>query len=497
MNVKPRRVYLETFGCQMNEHDSEKILEILNPLDYQATTNIQEADLILINTCTVREKPENKVYSTLGRLKRLKENKKELIIGVGGCLAQQEGDRLFERAPYLDLVFGTHNLCLLPELLEDIRKTGSQRCATSFYDRTPSMEVIPLAGTKVRAFVTIMQGCDNFCAYCIVPMVRGPERSRPAAKILEEVRILAERGVKEVTLLGQNVNSYGKGLNGGASFSALLRRVNEIDGIGRIRFTTSHPKDLSSELIACFRDLPKLCEQIHLPFQSGSNRILKKMNRSYTREDYLEKVARLREVCPTVAITADVLVGFPGESQRDFEDTMDLIGRVQFDNLFSFRYSRRRGTAAADLPDQVPFDLGRERLRILQDFQKRITLKKNREAEGRLEWVLVEGRSRKDPMEVMGRTRSNRIVNFPGAINLVGQEVLVKIEKGFANSLRGVLWQEDRGPARGQGFRFNRGSYERVTEAYSANHAHGQRCSSERQETPARRVFEKKTESAI
>jgi len=439
ISVRPRRVYLKTFGCQMNEHDSEKILEILNPHNYQATSNIHEADVVLIITCTVREKPEHKVYSTLGRLRRLKENKKEMIIGVGGCLAQQEGARLLERFPQLELVFGTHNLHVLPGLLADIRKTKARPCETCFYDRAPSMEVIPLIGRKVRSYVTIMQGCDNFCSYCIVPMVRGPEVSRPMPRILEEVRILAERGVKEVTLLGQNVNSYGKGLNGETGFAALLKRVNEIDGIERIRFTTSHPKDLSRELITCFRNLPKLCEHIHLPFQSGSNRILRRMNRSYTREDYMEKVDKLRENCPTIAITADVLVGFSGESQRDFEDTMDLIERVQFDNLFSFRYSRRKGSAAADFPDQVPDGAKRERLKILQEIQKKITRKKNRETEGRLEWVLVEGRSQKHPMEIMGRTRSNRIVNLPGDIDLVGQEVLVRIEKGLANSLRGVL----------------------------------------------------------
>ena len=439
--MKPRWVYLKTFGCQMNEHDSEKILEILNPHNYQATSNIHEADLVLINTCTVREKPEHKVYSTLGRLRRLKENKKEMIIGVGGCLAQQEGARLLERFPQLDLVFGTHNLHVLPELLADIWKTKTRRCETCFYDRAPSMEVISLPERKVRSYVTIMQGCDNFCSYCIVPRVRGPERSRPMPRILEEMTILAERGVKEVTLLGQNVNSYGIGMNGETSFAALLQSINEIDGMERIRFTTSHPKDLSRELITCFRDLPKLCEHIHLPFQSGANRILRRMNRSYTREDYMEKVDQLREVCPTIAITADVLVGFPGESQRDFEDTMDLIERVQFDNLFSFRYSRRKGSAAADFPDQVPDGIKRERLEMLQEIQKKITRKKNRETEGRLEWVLVEGRSQKDPMEIMGRTRSNRIVNFPGDIDLVGQEVLVRIEKGLANSLRGVLWQ--------------------------------------------------------
>jgi len=267
MRLKPKRVYLETFGCQMNEHDSEKILEILNPQNYQSTENIHEADVILLNTCTVREKPEHKVYSILGRLRNLKEEKREMIIGVGGCLAQQEGEGLLERFPHLDLVFGTHNLHLLPELLADIRRTGTQRCETCFYDRAPSMEVIPLVRGKVRSFVTIMQGCDNFCSYCIVPMVRGPERSRPVEKILDEVKALARSGVKEITLLGQNVNSYGKGQRGGVSFPVLLRKVDEIEGIERIRFTTSHPKDLSRDLITSFRNLPKLCEHIHLPFQ--------------------------------------------------------------------------------------------------------------------------------------------------------------------------------------------------------------------------------------
>jgi len=439
LTTEPQRVYIETFGCQMNDHDSEKILEILSPLNYRATTNIHEADLILINTCTVREKPEHKVYSTLGRLKRLKNLNGDLIIGVGGCLAQQEGERLLARVTHLDLVFGTHNLSRLPELVEDVRKNRNRRCETCFYDRAPSMEVIPLTEPKVRSYVTIMQGCNNDCSYCIVPKVRGPERSRPMARILDELRILAERGVKEVTFLGQNVNAYGKGLEEEASFAVLLKAANEIGGIARIRFTTSHPKDLSRDLIDCFRDLTKICEHIHLPFQSGSNRILERMNRAYTREDYMDKVARLREVCPPIAITADVLVGFPGESDRDFEDTMDLVKRVQFDNLFSFRYSPRKGTAAADLPHQLSLKVKRERLKVLQDYQRNVTRKKNREAEGQIERVLAEGRSQKHPAEIMGRTRSNRIVNFPGGFELVGQEVLVQIEKGFANSLRGLL----------------------------------------------------------
>ena len=440
------RVYLKTYGCQMNEHDSEKILDILMGVNYHVTRTIHDADLILINTCTVREKPEHKVYSTLGRLRGLKERKEGLILGVGGCLAQQEGDRLLERFPYLDLVFGTHNLHRLPDLVEDIRKTRTRRCETCFYDRAPSMELIPRGEQKVRAYVTIMQGCDNYCSYCIVPLVRGSERSRPVGRILEEVQMLVDSGVKEVILLGQNVNSYGKGLRERPCFSALLRRIDEIDGLERIRFTTSHPKDLSRELIQCFRDLQKLCEHFHLPFQSGSNRILRRMNRGYSREDYLEKVGQLREVCPDIAITADVLVGFPGETERDFQDTLDLIEAVQFDNLFSFRFSKRKGTVAVDLSGQVPQKDKGERLKALQEIQKQITLRKNRELEGRTERVLVEGRSHRNTTQIMGRTRSNRIVNFQGDLELIGEEVLVRIDKGLANSLRGVCFPSD-GPS--------------------------------------------------
>ena len=436
ISVRPRKIYIKTFGCQMNEHDSAKALEILDRYPYQETAELHEADLVFINTCTVREKAEHKAYSTLGRLKGLKK-KKRLIIVVGGCLAQQKGVHLLERFAHLDFVLGTHNLHLLSDVVEDIQNTGRRWCETCFRDRAPSMELTALRQLKARAYVTIMQGCDNFCSYCIVPMVRGPERSRPSLQILEEVRRLAERGVKEIVLLGQNVNSYGKGLEAEMTFPALLRAVSRIEGIRRIRFTTSHPKDLSLDLITCFRDLPELCEHLHLPFQSGSNRILKAMNRGYNREAYMDKVERLREVCPHMAITADVLVGFPGETERDFEDTMDLIDRVHFDGLFSFRYSAREGTAAADLPGQIPEALKGRRLKVLQERQRSMTRRKNEEMVGRIERVLVEGRSQKNPLDMMGRTRTHRIVNFPGDGNLVGEEIWVRIVKGFANSLRG------------------------------------------------------------
>jgi tRNA-2-methylthio-N6-dimethylallyladenosine synthase len=436
ISVRQRKIYIKTFGCQMNEHDSSKVLEILHHYPYEETDDLHEADLIFINTCTVREKAEHKAYSTLGRLKGLKKEKK-LIIGVGGCLAQQKGADLLERFPHLDFVLGTHNLHRLPDVIEDVQNNGSRWCENCFRDRAPSMEVIPLGQPKAQAYVTIMQGCDNFCSYCIVPMVRGPERSRPSLQILEEVRCLAEGGVKEIILLGQNVNSYGKGLDGEMTFPALLRAVSRVEGIRRIRFTTSHPKDLSLDLIACFRDLPGLCEHLHLPFQSGSNRVLKAMNRGYTREAYVEKVDRLREACPDMAITADVLVGFPGEGEKDFDDTMDLIERVRFDGLFSFRYSAREGTAAADFPGQIPEAVKGHRLKVLQERQRCITRRKNEEMVGKIERVLVEGRSQRNPWDMMGRTRTNRIVNFPGDGRLVGEEIWVRIVKGFANSLRG------------------------------------------------------------
>ena len=434
--VSRRKIYIKTFGCQMNEHDSSKVLEILDRYPYEETTDLHEADLVFVNTCTVREKAEQKAYSTLGRLKRLKQEK-EVIIGVGGCLAQQKGVDLLDRFAHLDFVLGTHNLHRLPDVIEDVQHTGNRWCETCFRDRAPSMEVMPRGRSRTQAYVTIMQGCDNFCSYCIVPMVRGPERSRPSLQILDEVRRLAEGGIKEIILLGQNVNSYGKGLDGEMTFPALLRAVSRVKDIRRIRFTTSHPKDLSLDLITCFRDLPGLCEHLHLPFQSGSNRVLKAMNRGYTREAYMEKVDRLRKVCPNVAITADVLVGFPGEDEKDFEATMDLIEGVRFDGLFSFRYSAREGTAAAGFPGQIPEAIKAQRLKVLQERQRAITRSKNEEMVGRIERVLVEGKSHKNPSDMMGRTRTNRIVNFAGDGRFVGEEIWVRIVTGFANSLRG------------------------------------------------------------
>ena len=435
-----KRVYIETYGCQMNEHDSELMLRLLEGSFYSETKEPQEADLILINTCSVREKPENKVYSALGRFKELKEER-GVIIGVAGCVAQQEGVRLLKRVPYLDMVIGTQAIPMLPHLLKKIEATRERICEISFnengtYLKTPLPQNI-LA--KVKSFVTIMQGCDHFCSYCIVPRVRGREKSRPSGEVVEEVRHLAERGVREVCLLGQNVNGYGRGVEGEMSFSELLYRISEIEGIERIRFTTSHPKDLSEELIEAFSNLSKLCEHIHLPFQSGSDRILKRMHRGYTTSSYLERIEHLRKRCPSIAITSDVIVGFPGEEEEDFNQTLDLMKKVQFDDLFSFKYSTRRGTSAAEFNDQVEEKVKQERLAILQEIQNEITLQKNQALEGMVEEILVEGRSKQSDRDVIGRTRSKKIVNVEGDLNLFGKLVPVQIKKAYPHSLRGEI----------------------------------------------------------
>jgi tRNA-2-methylthio-N6-dimethylallyladenosine synthase len=424
----------------MNEHDTERMLRILEGCSYSETKDPRTADLILINTCSVREKPEHKVYSALGRYKWLKE-KRGAVIGVAGCVAQQEGDRLLDRIPYVDMVIGTHAIPMLPQLLQKIEVSGEKVCETSFdRDGEYLRAVLPQKPLdKIKSYVTIMQGCDHFCSFCIVPYVRGREKSRSSQEIIEEVKHLAEMGVKEVCLLGQNVNGYGRGLKEEITFSELLRRINEIEGLQRIRFTTSHPKDLSDELIQAFSKLPKLCEHIHLPFQSGSDRILKAMHREYTKESYLEKIDHLKEVCPSIAVTADVIVGFPGEEDEDFRQTLDLMEKVRFDDLFSFKYSPRKGTRASLFQDKVEEKLKQDRLSILQEMQKGITLQKNQELEGRAEEVLVEGRSKQNAEDVTGRTRSNKIVNFEGDLSLVGRLVPVKIEKGYPHSLRGEI----------------------------------------------------------
>jgi tRNA-2-methylthio-N6-dimethylallyladenosine synthase len=436
-----KRFYLETFGCQMNVVDSERIVDLLRQIGYLQVPAAEEADLILLNTCSVRDKAERKVYGHLGRFKPLKDENPSLILGVGGCVAQQEGERLLQKVPYLDLVFGTHNVHKLPEMVRKVEQNRVRCHETDFLDRETRLQLFPVRteGESVTRFVTVMQGCDNFCSYCVVPHVRGREVSRPSGEILEEIRQLAAGGVREVTLIGQNVNSYGGKEPGELSFAALLAEVHEVEGIERIRFTTSHPKDLSEELIDCFGSLEKLCRHIHLPVQSGSSRVLQQMNRGYDREGYLEKVRRLKAVCPDIRLTSDIIVGFPGETDEDFEDTLSLADEVRYADIFTFLYSPRPGTAAAELPDDLGAKEKQARFDRLLALQERIGRETWEGDCGEVLPVLVEGESRQGEGQLFGRTTWNRIVNFEGGKDLVGKIVPVRITRSFKNSQLGGI----------------------------------------------------------
>ncbi|MBI5587169.1 MAG: tRNA (N6-isopentenyl adenosine(37)-C2)-methylthiotransferase MiaB [Deltaproteobacteria bacterium] len=436
-NSSEKLVFLETFGCQMNENDSERMLGFLKDIRYSRTATPENADLIIINTCSIRDKAEQKVYSILGRFKELKKENPGLIIGVSGCVAQQEGATLLKRAPHLDIVFGPHNVHKVKYLLSEAEKK-KRVVAVEFKEGIDEDEYAcerPETGRK--AFVSIMRGCDNFCSYCIVPYTRGREVSRRSADIVAEVVSLSGAGAREVTLIGQNVNSYGTGAGGDVGFPELLRKVASVDGIQRVRFITSHPKDISEDLIRLFGAEPKLCRHIHLPVQSGSVRILKEMRRGYTVSEYLSKILLLRQLYPEMAITTDIIVGFPGETDSDFNDTIELVNTVRFDNIFSFMYSPRPGTKAAAFDGQVEPETRAERLRVLQERQKEITAERNMELVGRTMEVLVEGVSKVDPEEISGRTTCNRIVNFRAPLEMNGTLVDVLITRAYANSLRG------------------------------------------------------------
>lgn len=437
---KGKDVYIETFGCQMNEDDSERLFAFLNEIDFQKTDEPEDADLIILNTCSIREKAEQKVYSTLGRLKALKKKNPDLIIGISGCVAQQEGQRLLKRIPHLDLVIGTHNIHRVDALLKEVSTKGARVVANELSATISSGEYRPRLRDvkKVKSFVSIMRGCNNFCSYCIVPYVRGSEVSRPSPEILEEVKTLASGGTKEVTLLGQNVNSYGTSGGGDVSFPELLTSVCRVEGIERVRFITSHPKDISMELLELFSAERKLCRNIHLPVQSGSDKVLERMKRGYTADEYLEKVFLLKRLYPGTSISTDIIVGFPGEEERDFEATMEVVKVVEFDSIFSFKYSPRPGTLAAKFTDQVPQDVRSRRLEVLQAEQKQITIKKNKALEGKTVEVLVEGRSKASEDELTGRTPCNRVVNFPGELALAGSIIEVLITQAYSNSLRAV-----------------------------------------------------------
>ena len=457
--MKTKYLYINTIGCQMNVYDSEQIAGKLKSLNYEMTAFLDKADLIIVNTCAIREKAEQKVFSFLGRLASLKKKRSDLIVGVGGCVAQQEGAKILERVPHLDLVFGTHAIDRLPIAIQAILSKKCRIVDTEMSDRFKELDVATnmYDAEKVTRFVTIMQGCDNYCTYCVVPYVRGRETSRNPENIINEIKRFVDSGVREVTLLGQNVNSYGM-KEGLCTFPELLRRINNIDGLLRIRFTTSHPKDLSENLIHAFKDLDKLCHHIHLPIQSGSNRILKRMNRKYSREIYLEKVNKLRNTCPDIAITSDIIVGFPGETRTDFQKTLDLIRAVEFDGLFAFKYSDRPNASATRFSDKIPEDKKKQRLQEVLDLQDQFTTRKNKTLTDSIQLVLVEGFSKKQnpyhkqisgqDVQWTGRTSTNKIVNFynrhatgPFTENVMGRLVNVKILDTFSHS----LWGETNG----------------------------------------------------
>ncbi len=435
------RFYVQTFGCQMNDHDSGVLARLLEEAGHLEVARPDEADLIVVNTCAIREKAEQKLFSQLGRYRLLKDRRPDLTIAVGGCVAQDAGRRLFRRAPYVDLVFGTHALQDVPDLVARVRRTGRRIAATPEEQDPERLEAFYAhhRARAVTAYVTVMQGCDNYCAYCIVPYVRGRELSRPADEVVAEVERLVAQGVAEVTLLGQNVNSYGLKPRGETDFPALVRRLARIPGLLRIRFTTSHPKDLSDDLIRCFGEVPALMPHIHLPLQSGSDRVLEAMRRRYTVARYLALVKRLREVRPEIAITSDMIVGFPGETEEDFRATLEVMERVRFDGLFSFKFSPRPGTLAARLPEPVPEPVKEERLARLQALQQAHTLERNQALVGVVRPVLVEGPSKAGGGQVSGRTPENKIVNFPGDPAWVGREVDVRITAAAVNSLRGEV----------------------------------------------------------
>jgi tRNA-2-methylthio-N6-dimethylallyladenosine synthase len=446
-HMEPKRATVITYGCQMNKYESERMAGILVGLGYEITSQTRGADLILLNTCSIRDKAEQKVYSQLGQLKWLKRSNPNLIIGVCGCVAQQEGEHILQRVPHVDLVFGPQNIPKLPSLLTQVqtrRHQLSDLADNPLWDE----QLFPIQrDNPYQAWVTVMQGCDKFCTFCVVPYTRGREQSRPTTAIVREVQALANQGYKEVTLLGQNIDSYGKRSPEGKDLADLLEMLHSIEGIERIRFITSHPRDFSEKLMQSVGTLDKVCEYIHLPVQSGSSAILKRMHRGYTRDDYLGQVERLRALVPDVAISTDLIVGFPGESDDDFAQTVELVEAVEFDSMYLFKYSSRPGTRAATFDDQVPDAVKSERFNALLEVQEAIQLCRNRARIGRCEEVLVEGPSKKGSVQLTGRTRQNRPVNFVGHPSLTGSLVTVCIEKGGIHSLEGKVCTDrsDRG----------------------------------------------------
>ncbi|HHT7764572.1 tRNA (N6-isopentenyl adenosine(37)-C2)-methylthiotransferase MiaB [Pasteurella multocida] len=437
-----QKLHIKTWGCQMNEYDSSKMADLLNSTHGLELTEIpEEADVLLLNTCSIREKAQEKVFHQLGRWKELKKHKPRLVIGVGGCVASQEGEHIRTRAPYVDIIFGPQTLHRLPEMINQIRGGKSSVVDVSFpeiekFDRLPE----PRAEGPT-AFVSIMEGCNKYCSFCVVPYTRGEEVSRPVDDVLFEIAQLAEQGVREVNLLGQNVNAYRGATHddGICTFAELLRLVAAIDGIDRLRFTTSHPIEFTDDIIDVYRDTPELVSFLHLPVQSGSDRVLSMMKRNHTALEYKSIIRKLRAVRPEIQISSDFIVGFPGETAEDFEQTMNLIAQVNFDMSFSFIYSARPGTPAADMPDDVTEEEKKQRLYVLQQRINNQAAQFSRAMLGTEQRVLVEGPSKKDLMELTGRTETNRIVNFVGTPDMIGKFVDIKITDVFTNSLRGEV----------------------------------------------------------
>ena len=444
-----KKVFIKTFGCQMNEYDSAKMADVLGAAqDYVETSNPEEADLILFNTCSVREKAQEKVFSDLGRVKHLKE--KGVLIGVGGCVASQEGEEIIKRAPFVDVVFGPQTLHRLPDLLNARQKQHKPQVDISFPEIEKFDHLPPARVEGASAFVSIMEGCSKYCSYCVVPYTRGEEVSRPFEDLLVEVAGLADQGVKEVTLLGQNVNAYlGKmgDTQDTADFALLLEYVAEIHGIERIRYTTSHPNEFTPRLIEAYAKIPKLVSHLHLPVQHGSDRILMAMKRGYTAMEYKSTVRKLKAIRPDMAMSSDFIVGFPGETEEDFQKMMKLIHDVRFDNSFSFIFSPRPGTPAANLADDTPHDVKLRRLQELQAVINRNILEISQERVGTVQRLLVEGLSKRDGNELMGRTECNRVVNFPGHERLIGQLIDVKITEARTYTLRGEVVMQESGQA--------------------------------------------------
>ena len=437
-----KKIFIKTFGCQMNEYDSDKMVDVMNAADGMVRTdNPEEADVILFNTCSVREKAQEKVFSDLGRVWPLKQQNPNLVIGVGGCVASQEGETIVKRAPYVDVVFGPQTLHRLPQLIAERKASGVSQVDISFPE-VEKFDALPPARVEGgAAFVSIMEGCSKYCSFCVVPYTRGEEISRPFEDVLTEVAGLVAQGVKEITLLGQNVNAYRGLMADGeiADFALLLEVVHEIPGIERIRYTTSHPKEMTQRLIDCYANLPKLVSHLHLPVQAGADRVLMNMKRGYTALEYKAIIRKLRAARPDICISSDFIVGFPGETEADFEATMKLIEDVGFDDSFSFVYSRRPGTPAAELQDETTDEIKLQRLKRLQQRIEQMATEIRKGMLGTVQRVLVEGLSKRDPNELAGRTDNNRIVNFVGNPRLINHFVDVRIVESMAHTLRGEI----------------------------------------------------------